>query len=196
MTAGGTSVMTATVAHTAGGARAQGARTHRRRSRPGRGGQRSPLKCSHFSGKRAYGLIAPNSREEKRCFTMHLHLPSPPRSAPDSPRPRPGSGSASPLSPFSFGERGSGPSWQRPPRKLGLSPVQTCGKASPKLPVETEKLNPSLSQRGIHFRQGIGGAQRRAICLLSSKGFLGASEPGSHSHAEVTKPQCPQSQAT
>lgn len=74
--------------------------------------------------KKAYRFIAPNSREEERGFTRHLHLPSPrllqalPASGRAPPQP------LSPLCLSLWGNRGRSQLAEKPPGKLGHSPVQ------------------------------------------------------------------------
>lgn len=122
VTAGGTSVMTATVAHTGEGARTQ-AHTHTPEAlTAGRAALTLEMLTFQWEEK-ACGLVDPNSGEEERCFTRHLHLPSPSSCRLSPPLAAPLL-SLSPLSTLPFAGRGAGARAERSPGKLGLSPVQ------------------------------------------------------------------------
>lgn len=177
----------------------RGKRAHRRthtRGAHGRGGQRSPLKCSHFSGKKRPmdSLLPTPGRRNAVLPGTSIFLP---RAPPGSPRPWPRPSSAAlPSLPFPLGKEGQEPAGREaPPVGSWVSLlVRDSGEVSPILPVEKEKLNPSLSQRGIYFR-AIGEAHRGPSACWPSKGALSLTEPESHSYAEVTEPQGPQTQA-
>lgn len=152
----------------------RGKRAHRRthtRGAHGRGGQRSPLKCSHFSGKKRPidSLLPTPGRRNAVLPGTSIFLPpgssrlSPPLAAPLL--------SLSPLSTFPFGEPGAGASWQRSPLGSWVSRPrsETCREVSPIPPVEKEKLNPSLSQKGIYFR-AVGGLIGGPSACQPSKG--------------------------
>lgn len=177
----------------------KGKRAHRRthtRGARGRGGQRSPLKCSHFSGKKK-GLWIHCSQLQGGGTRFYQ---APPSSFPVllQALPAPGRARPQPLSPLYlslWGKRGRSQPAEKPPLGSWVSLlVRDSGEVSPILPVEKKKLNPSLSQRGIYFR-AIGEAHGGPSACWPSKGAPSLTEPESHSYAEMTEPQGPQTQA-
>lgn len=143
--------------------------------------------------KKACGLIAPNSREEKAVFPCtSIFLPRAVSSVPTSGR---APSQPLPLSPFLFGERvWSGPSGQPrdPWEARSISGQRQVGRHLPSC--LWRRKNPSLGPRGIYLCQaGNWRAQRGATACCSQEA---RSLPARvTSLAGITEPQQPQSQA-